>query len=178
MNKAGPIITVAIGLVLIVVIAWRFGETNPSPGTGASSGPGFPAPAAGGITLSGQRWNVQDQRGKVVLLDFWATWCPPCLAAMPEIRSIRERFRDREDFVLVGVSLDYTKRSLESYLRKNAIDWLQIFDGDANAELARAFGVDAIPAVFLIDRSGHARRIGLNADETIAEIEKLLQTRE
>jgi peroxiredoxin len=174
MNKAGPIITVGVGLVLVVVIAWRFGAMMPPPGGIPATGAGFPAPAASGITLDGQRWNLADQRGKVVLLDFWATWCPPCVAALPEIQKLHERFKTRSDFVLIGVSLDYTKSDLTTFIQRNGLAWPQIFDSDGGNDLARKFGVSAIPAVFLIDRQGQARRVYPDAEDVGATIEKLL----
>lgn len=174
MNKHGPIVTIATGLALIIMIAWLFGSLKSSPNVGIGEQRGVPTAAVGGLTLDGKRWNLPDERGKVVLLDFWATWCPPCVASIPEMQKVYAHFLGNEQFKLVGVSLDYTKPPLEKFLKKREMGWLQVFDRDSGGELAQYFGVDAIPATFLIDREGKAYNVELDGDAMISEIEKLL----
>ena len=175
MKRLGEIVTVVVTVAVVAVVAWktdshlpRSSTTQPGAGDGA-------APAVGGMTLAGQRWNLRDQHGKVVLLDFWATWCPSCVASMPAIKKIHEHFQGNGDFILVGVNEDYSKPPLEAFVQKNAIGWLQIYDPDSRSELGRAFHVQAIPATFLIDRQGNTHSIDLDPDELIAEIEKFLK---
>jgi peroxiredoxin len=173
-NKLGPAITVVIAIVLIVIIAWQTGKSGRPPET-QPGGAATAAPAVGGKTLAGQRWNLQDQRGKVVLLDFWATWCPPCVGSIPGIKTIHEKFKGNSDFLLVGVSEDDEKSDLQSFIQKNGVAWLQVYDLDSKKEMARAFGVHEIPATFLIDRQGNFRKVELGPEELIAEIERLLK---
>jgi thiol-disulfide isomerase/thioredoxin len=175
-NRLGPIITVVIAVVLIALII-RY--TTDKPGQPTATQPSAPigaAPAVGGTTLTGQRWNLQDQRGKVVLLDFWATWCPPCVASIPTVKALHDQFKSNADFLLVGVSEDYTKEDLERFLQKRDITWLQIFDAANRKEIARAFGVYSIPTAILIDRQGNYRPVDLESNTVAAEIDKLLKS--
>jgi peroxiredoxin len=182
MQRLGLIVTIAVAIVLMVLIVWRSWEPAGRSLAPSADGAAVPAPEAGSVTLGGDRWRLQDQRGKVVLLDFWATWCEPCLASLPRVKEIREKFKNNSDFVLVGVSQDRTKGELESFVRENNLDWLQIFDKAGDHEMARKFGVDGIPATFLIDRKGNIRRAVKGIDpapeELVKEIEKLLKTGE
>lgn len=109
------------------------------------------------------------------VVNFWATWCPPCVASIPEIKAIHDEFKSNPDFVLVGVSEDDNRRDLESFVQKRGLTWPQIFDLANRKEMARAFGVSAIPTVILIDRQGNYRRVDLESN-LAAEIERLLKS--
>lgn len=120
----------------------------------------FAAPGPGEVldlaftALDGTAINLADYRGKVVLVDFWATWCVPCLKAMPALKSAYAEFRDR-GFEIIGISLDDDKDKLTSYLEKEGITWPQFFDGKGwENEFATQFGIEAIPATFLIGPDG------------------------
>ena len=104
--------------------------------------------------VSGQPLSVAGEKGKVVLVDFWATWCGPCRAEMPNVIAAYKKYHD-QGFEIIGVSLDHEKAELSSYLKDQNIAWPQFFDGQGwtNA-LAVKYGVDAIPANFLLDGDG------------------------
>jgi thiol-disulfide isomerase/thioredoxin len=186
MNRTGVILAAVISAALAVLIVWGTGKPKPpqdfspsspatAPGSSAETA-AMPAPDASSVTLAGQKWNLRDQHGKVVLLDFWATWCPPCRESIPEIKKIYEQFKDNGNFLLVGVSLDYEKADLEPFLKRHDIGWLQLFDRDAEADMTRKFGVSGIPTTFLIDSHGNVKGANLPADELTREIERLLKT--
>ena len=125
--------------------------------------------------LDGRRWTAAELDGRVVLLDFWATWCAPCLAEIPTLRRASERFGDR-GFLVLGVSLDRgERRNLESFLRRQGIDWPQVHDGrGVDGPLARRFRVTAVPRTFLIDRAGRIVGIDLKGKMLLAALPALL----
>lgn len=104
--------------------------------------------------LDGKPISLQDYRGKVVLLDFWAVWCGPCLGEMPNVKRVYDTYKD-QGFDIIGVSLDTDAARLRNYLKKNSIPWRQIFSGQKwNSPLALKYHIRSIPAPWLIDRDG------------------------
>ena len=89
---------------------------------------GKPTPPLKFKALDGREVDLEKLRGKVVLLDFWATWCPPCLEAIPNVRAAYERF-NKEGFEIVGVSFDADRQRLEDVVKRENIKWPQYFDG-------------------------------------------------
>jgi peroxiredoxin len=93
-------------------------------------------------------------RGKVVLLDFWATWCPPCREEGPNVVAAYNKYHDR-GFEVVGVSLDQDKEELNQFAANNGMVWPQYFDGRGwGNSLAQRFGVHSIPQMWLLDKKG------------------------
>jgi thiol-disulfide isomerase/thioredoxin len=111
------------------------------------------APAFSISTLSGQQVSLDGLAGKVVLIDFWATWCGPCREALPHIREIAQRFSG-EPLVVLSVSLDENETAWKTFVAKNGMTWLQYRDGGWNGSLAKLFNVTAIPHTFTIDADG------------------------
>ena len=104
--------------------------------------------------LDGKPISLQDYRGKVVLLDFWAVWCGPCLGEMPNVKRVYNTYKD-QGFDIIGVSLDTDEARLRNYLKKNNILWRQIFSGQKwNSPLAKQYHIRSIPAPWLIDKDG------------------------
>lgn len=114
--------------------------------------------------LDGTKINLADMKGKVVLIDFWATWCGPCVAEMPNVKSVYAKLH-AQGFEIIGVSLDTSKDDLQKFIKKNSIPWAQYFDGKQwNNDISSRFGIDAIPAEWLIDKKGILRNTNARGD--------------
>jgi peroxiredoxin len=111
------------------------------------------APPFAITTLDGQRLSLDDLQGKVVLLDFWATWCRPCREALPHMRSIAKNFQG-QPLVVLSVSLDNDEQKWKDFIEKNGMTWLHYRDGGVTGPISRMFGVEAIPHTFTIDADG------------------------
>lgn len=108
------------------------------------------APPFSLTTLDGQHISMDGLAGKVVLIDFWATWCGPCREALPRVRSIAHQFQE-QPFVVLSISLDRDDAKWKDFVAKNGMTWLQYRD---DGHMADIFGVHAIPATFTIDADG------------------------
>ncbi len=111
--------------------------------------------------LDGRSVSLSDFRGHVVILDFWASWCPPCRASMPKLREYYEEFKDR-GIVLLGVSLDRSASDARSYLEANGYHDLIALWGSVSASqgVAREYGIYGIPHTFVLDPEGVIRFSG------------------
>lgn len=136
---------------------------------------GRTAPPLVGTDLDGKMVSLEDYRGKVVLLDFWATWCGPCLTEIPHIKAAYEKFRD-QGFEVIGISFDQNRKVLENFLQKEQIPWTQLFDGKAwESPVNEHYKVRGIPSTFIIDRNGKISAIHTRSLLLEVEIEKALQ---
>jgi len=98
---------------------------------------------------------LSDYRGKTVVLEFWATWCGPCLAKLPEIVAFHEKHKDNPNVVLLGISIDDNEKLLLNFLeKKTEMSWPQLRT-DPDSELTRQYGVFAIPAMIVVGPDGN-----------------------
>lgn len=112
------------------------------------------APEFSLVSSTGETIDLETLRGKVVLLDFWASWCGPCVKALPSVRKL-QKDHARDPFVVVGISADRDERAWRAFVDKNGMAWPQYFD--ENASVRRVFEVQAIPTYVLIDAEGFVR---------------------
>jgi thiol-disulfide isomerase/thioredoxin len=127
--------------------------------------------------LDGKPLSLAGLKGKVVLLDFWATWCGPCMQELPNVLAAYRKYHDK-GFEIVGISLDQDEKKLRACLTGKGMTWPQFFDGKGwqNA-VAVDYGIQSIPATFLLDKDGKVVRKGLRGPALERAIEKLLGTK-
>ena len=109
------------------------------------------APAFTVVALDGTKFNLDEMGGRVVLIDFWATWCGPCNEELPHLKKIAKEFAG-EPLVMISVSDDKDEAKWKDFITKHEMTWVQY--RDANGELGKEFGVQSIPHYFTIDADG------------------------
>lgn len=147
----------------------------------ASSGPatGAQAPDITVTTLDGKSIQLADLRGKIVLLDFWATWCGPCVEEVPHLVELHKELAGNDNLVMLSVSLDHNKQALTRFIEARKMNWLHVF-GDENGaqKSADAYGVVGIPALFLIGPDGRIAAANLRGASVMAAVKKILDDKE
>ena len=124
-------------------------------------------------TLEGKELKLADFRGKYVLLDFWASWCAPCLAEMPNLQAIQDQYAKDPRFVLIGLSLDDQPGAAASSANALKLSWRQGFAGPDSPVVA-AYGATAIPATFLIGLDGNILAKDLRGEKTKTALAEVL----
>lgn len=134
-------------------------------------------PAFAGRTLDGNAFTLTQWRGKVVLIDFWATWCPPSMAWLPDIKALYQKYHAR-GFEIIGVSLDQDQEVLQQVLTERGIAWPQLFDGRVwESRFAAECVVDSIPDCFLIGKDGTLLTVDLLGPELEQAVVQALDDR-
>jgi thiol-disulfide isomerase/thioredoxin len=110
--------------------------------------------------LTSKPLSIANYKGKVVMLDFWATWCGPCRAELPNVLEVYQKHH-QDGFEIIGISLDEDRARLESFIKEKNMTWPQFFDGQKwKNKLSVKYGVNSIPATYLLD--GEGKIIGKN----------------
>jgi peroxiredoxin len=113
------------------------------------------APDFSFTSMQGEYIALDDLKGKVVVLDFWGTWCPPCVESVPELRNLHKRYSKEESFVLLGISSDRDEEVWKEFTDKNKMVWPQY--RDENRKIQNAFNIRAYPTYIVIDHEGIVR---------------------
>jgi cytochrome c biogenesis protein CcmG, thiol:disulfide interchange protein DsbE len=124
--------------------------------------------------LDGERVRLSEHRGQVVLLDFWATWCPPCRASIPHLVEMQDKYRG-DGFTVIGMNMDHDGEDLAAFLRRHTLNYPVV---KVTEDVRAAYGgVISIPVAFAVDRRGLVRRSFLGYDRRIAkDMEQTIQT--
>lgn len=135
------------------------------------------APEIVGTTLDGKTFRLSDHKGKIVVLDFWATWCGPCVRAMPAMKKLHEKYKD-QPFVLVGISQDGDRDKVVNFVDSNQINWLQIHDraltNGSIGPIGAKWEVSSIPRVVVIDHRGVVRYVPNSESQIERAVKNLL----
>lgn len=124
--------------------------------------------------VAGQPLSISKYKGKIVLVDFWATWCGPCVGELPNVLAAYQKYHDK-GFEIVGISLDKNKDELEKFVKEKGMTWQQYFDGQGwDSKLGKKYGITAIPATFLLDGEGKIIATDLRGDGLEKELSKRL----
>ena len=138
-------------------------------------GKDFPAFPAAKKTTDGKDLTIERFKDKVLLVDFWATWCPPCRAEVPELVKVYKAYKDK-GFEILGISFDEDKDAFESYVKENDMPWPQYFDGKGwENEVGPTYGIQSIPAMYLVDGSGKILATDLRNGKLEEELKKILK---
>jgi peroxiredoxin len=117
-------------------------------------------------SAQGQEFSLQGLSGRVVVMDFWATWCPSCRESVPELKDLTRKYPS-DRLVLISISADEDENSWKEFIAKKKMDWPQYRDSDRT--IMRAFGVHSFPTYLVMDGEGIIRQriVGLNPRETV-----------
>jgi thiol-disulfide isomerase/thioredoxin len=122
--------------------------------------------------VAGQPLSIASHKGKVVLVDFWATWCMPCRIELPNVLQTYEKYH-AQGFEIAGVSLDEDQPTLERLIKESKMTWQQFFDGKRyENKLARKYGVNKVPTTYLLDREGKIIGRDLRGEDLAAAVAK------
>ena len=135
---------------------------------------GKPAPNFTLKDQSGATVELYQFKGKVVVLDFWATWCAPCIASIPEFKNLWEKYRD-EDFVLLSVSADLREKEWRDFITAENMDWVHVFDPGEIIGPLNIYAIEYIPDTWIIDKNGTAIAHGLRHDDLDSAVENALR---
>jgi len=164
MKNTGILLSIALAAVLLALVAFSIGDPEPKL-----------APDFRLLNLNGEEVVLSQFRGNVVVLDFWATWCAPCLRSFPDLHDLVARYEDRGVFLLV-VSLDKSEARARDYLIEHGyptenVLWESL---DAARGVKALFGVVGIPKTFIVDREGYIQYSGSPSNLTEDELLNVL----
>lgn len=130
-----------------------------------------------GTTVSGDRFEISELRGNYVLVDFWATWCGPCLAEQPELSELLSKYRDK-GFRVVGVSMDEQLQTVKKFLNSGScvVSWPTLHGGDSFHPSIAHYGVTELPTTFLLDKEGKVLRTNARGEDLRKELEKIFDS--
>lgn len=154
-------------LAIVFIISAAFAYAQPGIGTKA---PDISLPNANGEVVK-----LSSLQGKIVLLDFWASWCGPCRVSNRKMQSLYKKYKDK-GLEVYGVSIDNNKQAWTKAVKQDGIEWLQVIDTDAATgnQLTKTWNLQYIPSTFLINKHGEIIAIGPDKEQLENYLKRLL----
>ncbi len=135
---------------------------------------GQPAPALIAETIYGEPVSLDDYSGRFVLLEFWGSWCGPCIPEIPYLNEIHE-IMDQEQLVVIGIALDRDVETVEKFMEEHGMSWPQILQSDMfDGELVNAFNIGGVPSMYLVGPDGTIVTRNLRGEEMVEEVSRLV----
>ena len=126
-------------------------------------------------TVDGKDIHLSDLKGKVVLVDFWASWCGPCRRNNPHLVKLYKKYHEK-GLEIFGVSLDQDESQWKKAINHDGLSWIHVLDNrGGNENSAYVYGVDVIPSSFLLDKEGNIKAIDLEGSSLETEVKSLLK---
>ncbi len=159
----------ALGLLVVALLGLILAQAcTPSSGVNV----GELAPDFTLVDLEGNQVTLSDFRGKTVFLNFWATWCPPCRAEMPEMEAVYQEYKDK-GVVVIGVDIMEAESEVRQFVEQGGYSWTFVLD--TSGEVAGNYEIAAIPTSFFIDREGVIQVVNIGAMTKRAMEDKLAE---
>lgn len=163
----------AVVIVLVGLAIYQFSSPSSGPRLGTE------APPIQVDTLAGEAFDLAETRGQVVVLDFWATWCPPCKRSLPALQAVYETYEDDESVGIYSVNTDVSAaraKGLTQFMARRKLSFPVLLDAPDNA-VAQRYRVRSIPTMVVIGPSGkvHEVSVGLLASDTAGIVRHLEQ---
>ncbi len=134
--------------------------------------PGNPIQVVG-TTIDGKPFDWKTYQGKVVLIDFWATWCGPCRAELPNLQKLHAQYGQR-GFEIVSISIDQDRAKLDAYLQQTPMPWVVLHGEKGRNATAEHYGVNAVPTTILVDRAGRVVSLGARGKKLEEQLIQLM----
>ncbi len=147
-------------------------QAQPPPDNSKADLVGKPAPLFKVTDIKGKELSLEKYKGQVVLLDFWATWCGPCINELPNVQKTYEKYKDKK-FQIIGISLDMSIKKLDTFLKGNELPWIHYLD--KTATVSKQYRITAIPSMFLIDGKGVIRTTDLRGTKLEKAVDALVK---
>ena len=164
------VLSLALGAAVAPAWAQRGYDVSPWPAN-------RPAPALQALDMQGKTWTLSGLRGRAVLINFWATWCPPCRAEMPSLQQLAEIYGP-EQLQVLAINVGEGPRRIAQYLQSSGLQLTVLLD--TKSEISKAWGASVLPTTILIDAEGRPRQrvrgeVDWSGREAMALVEPLLR---
>ena len=167
-------VSLAAALVLIgCVHSWRVADAGTEPPKEGFS-LGQRPPAFSVLDLKGQRQSLKQYRGQIVVLHFWASWCPYCRGDIPKLLQIHEQ-NSSQGVTILTVSIDHDIEQLKAFVQRAGLPYSVISDTRSESSLADAYGVRGIPATYILDRDGRVAFQSTGSSDLVGAVAYLLE---